>query len=248
MTRYEELKTKLKNRETVTMGNVLFSDSPLLLNSMQALDCVLLDKEHGLFDSESLVPMTMHARHLNLPTIVRVEDKQYHLIAKAMDLGADGIMLPRVETVDQVKTAVDAMHFLPVGRTGCGGFGLLRDGEDFETFQKSRILMVQIESHKGLEAMPAMIEAYGEFIDAFIIGPNDYSISEDMPFAIKNPHMLDEFVQVFETAGKYGISCGSYVPDVEHMHWCREHGANVQWVGDDREYVRLGIESFLKEL
>ena len=117
--------------------------------------------------------MTMQCRHLQFPSIVRVEDSLYHLIAKAIDLGADGIMLPRVERMEQVAAAVEAMHFLPIGRTGYGGWGLRREGESIEDFQRGRILMVQIESIQGKELIPEMVNKYGDFIDAFIVGPND---------------------------------------------------------------------------
>ena len=113
--KYSALKQKLNDRETIAMANVMVLNSPLMLSAFDSADCILLDKEHGVFGTEELIPMTMQCRHLGIPSIVRVEDKKYHLIAKAIDLGADGIMLPRTESVAQVKEAVDAMHFRPSG-------------------------------------------------------------------------------------------------------------------------------------
>ena len=105
MDRYSELKRKLKDREKVTMANVMLTLSPFMMDAMSAADCILLDKEHGLFGSEELIPLTMRCREKGIPSIVRVEDSEYHLIAKSIDLGADGIMLPRTERVEQVTVA-----------------------------------------------------------------------------------------------------------------------------------------------
>lgn len=244
MNKYELLREKLKNRETVTMANLMLSSSPLLLNCYASADCVLLDKEHGIYGTEELIPMTMRCRELGLPAIVRVEDSAYHLIAKAIDLGADGIMLPRTETVEQVRTAVEAMHFAPIGRTGFGGWGIMREGESFADFQRGRILMPQIESPKGLKNLPAMVEAYGEYIDAFIIGPNDYSIMVGLPREVDSPRMIEEIRKVFECCRALGKSCGCYGGDDEHTRLYRSMGANVFWMGSDDAYLRRGWEAY----
>ncbi len=225
------------------MGNIMTEHSPLLLDAFTDLDCVLLDKEHGVFGTEELIPMTMRCRALELPSIVRVEDSAYHLIAKAIDLGADGIMLPRVESLEQIKTAVDAMHFPPIGRTGFGGWGIFRAGETMDDFQKGRILLPQIESVKGRELIPQMVELYGDFIDGFIIGPNDYSISLGIPRETDNPILIEEIQKVFAVCNKLGKSCGCYAADSVHAQRYQKMGANVLWNGDDISYMRAGIRA-----
>ena len=245
MDKYTALKKKLLNRESVIMGNIMVLNSPLMLPAFSAADCVLLDKEHGVFGTEELIPMTMQCRHLGLPAIVRVEDKKYHLIAKAMDLGADGIMLPRVETLDQIKESVDAMHFAPVGRTGCGGFGLWRDNETIEDFERGRVLLVQIESPAGLECLEEMIKRYGEYIDGFVIGPNDFSIVCGVPFQHNHPIMQEQFRRFFEICHRYGKSCGIFDPDLASAKRDIDAGANIFWVSDDVSYLKAGFEALV---
>lgn len=189
--------------------------------------------------------MTMQCRHLYLPSIVRVEDSIYHLIAKAIDLGADGIMLPRVERLEQVTAAVEAMNFLPVGRTGYGGWGLRREGESLEDFQHGRVMIVQIESTKGKNLIPEMVEKYGEFIDAFIVGPNDYSFSLGLPMQITHQEVEKEIQQVFDICHKFGKSCGCYSSSPTLTKHYAEMGANVFWVGSDMKYFSLGLRQYL---
>ncbi len=248
MDKYQLLKKKLSECKSTTMGNLMLTASPYLLDAYVDFDCVLLDKEHGIYDTENLLPMLTHCRSLSLPAIVRVEDSVYHLIAKTIDMGADGIMIPRTETVEQVKTAVEAMHFHPIGRTGFGGYGLLRKGETFEEFQKGRILVLQIESRKGLENIPEMIRQYGDYIDAFMIGPNDYSIMQGLTRQPLHPEMFEEVQRVFDKCREYHKSCGCFAAESDVALRYADMGANLFWVGDDSTYIRKGIRSYLDVL
>lgn len=244
MDRYQAFKEKLDRKEKIVMANLQLLQNPLLLRAFEAADCILIDKEHGIYNTENLVPLTRECRALGLPSIVRVEDTLYHLIAKAIDLGADGIMLPRTETTEQIRTAVEAMHFAPIGRTGFGGWGLFREGETLEDFQHGRFLFPQIESHKGLLEMENMIAACGEYIDGFLIGPNDYSITMGVPCRHDDPVMIREFETFFSICKKYGKSCGIYDPDLFHVQKHAGMGANIFWVGDDLGYLKAGFERF----
>ena len=245
MNRYEIMKEKCRKCEPVIMANVMLIKSPFLLSAFETADCIVIDKEHGLYGTEELVPLTRECRAMGIPSIVRVEDALYHLIAKSMDLGADGIMLPRTETVEQVKTAVEAMHFAPIGRTGFGGWGILREGETFEEFQKGRFLFPQIESPKGLAVMEDMIREYGEYIDGFIIGPNDYSIMMGVPRQLDHPVMLEEYRKFFAICKKYRKPCGIFDPDLQHARRDEEMGASIFWLSDDLACMKAGFEALV---
>ena len=154
-------------------------------------------------------------------------------------------MLPRVERMEQVAAAVEAMHFLPIGRTGYGGWGLRREGESIEDFQRDRILMVQIESIQGKELIPEMVNKYGDFIDAFIVGPNDYSFSLGYPKQPSHAKVTAEVQQVFDICHRLGKSCGCYASSPAITKQYAEMGANVFWVGSDEKYFRMGLEQYL---
>ena len=248
MDKYTRLKEKFDNCENITMALATLIQNPLLLKAYEDADCVLLDKEHGIYDTEALIPLTLACRSMGLPAIVRVEDCQYHLIAKAIDMGADGIMIPRVESLEQVKTAVEAMHFMPVGRTGSGGWGMLRAGEDFEAFQKGRKLLLQIESQKGLALIEEIIEKYGEYVDAFIIGPNDYSIQMGVPWQLDHPIMHEEYRKFFDICRKHHKSCGIYDFDIESVERDLKFGANVFWVGEETDMLKRSLEGFMDRI
>ena len=118
MTRLEQLKEKLAARQPVcgtTCGLVL---DPILLSKMDHpyMDFMLFDAEHGRYDAQNLVPMLHMCRMMGLPSIVRIQDAFYHLAAKPLDMGADGIMVPRTETVEKLNAGSDGLCVHPVGR------------------------------------------------------------------------------------------------------------------------------------
>ena len=108
MTRYESLKEKLDQREKIVGTNImLISSTPMIeiIAGEDYLDYVLFDMEHGTFNNENLVTPLQVCRLCGMPAFVRVPDHTNFHIARCLDLGADGIMLPRTESVAQVKAA-----------------------------------------------------------------------------------------------------------------------------------------------
>ncbi|MBO5295804.1 MAG: hypothetical protein J6B71_11250 [Clostridia bacterium] len=247
MTKYEALKKKFQNRDVVIGTTMAMFNNTLILEKMNRddLDYVLFDAEHGVFDAQNVIPALQICRLMGLPSFVRVQDSEYFLAAKLIDMGADGIMLPRTETLEQLRTAVDALLFHPVGRKGMGGHGQFRAGEKFADFGKTRFLMPQIESPKGIANLPAMLEEYGEYIDAIIIGPYDMSAMVGTPQNITSPVMLASIQEVFDICKKYGKSTGIFCDNEEKAELFRKMGANVLWVATDKDFFLRGYNEMI---
>ena len=247
MTKYEALKKKFQNRDVVIGTTMAMFNNTLILEKMnrEDIDYILFDAEHGVFDAQNVIPALQICRLMGLPSFVRVQDSEYFLAAKLIDMGADGIMLPRTETLDQLRTAVDALLFHPVGRKGMGGHGQFRAGEKFADFGKTRFLMPQIESPKGIANLPAMLEEYGEYIDAIIIGPYDMSAMVGTPQDITSPIMLESIQQVFDICKKYGKSTGIFCDNEEKAELFRKMGANVLWVATDKDFFLRGYNEMI---
>lgn len=242
MDKYLRLAEKLKNREKVIGTTMIIFKSPIILECMnrEELDFVLFDAEHGVFDTQNVVELLQICRLMKLPAFVRAQDCEYHLIAKAIDMGADGIMIPRTESLEQLKTAIDALLFYPQGRKGSGGHGQFRPGEAFGDFAKTRFLMPQIESPKGIELLPEMLEQYGDYISAVMIGPYDLSIMLGTPKNIKSPEMIAAIQQIFDISNSYGKSCGIYCDNEVLAQKYRDMGCNVLWTGSDKDFYMKG--------
>ncbi len=249
MNKYENLAAKFANREKV-IGTMMTTASTLMLEALnrEELDFILFDAEHGIFDTQNVVPMLQITRLLGLPAIVRAQDSAYHLIAKAIDMGADGVMIPRVESCEQLRTAVDGMLFAPAGRKGCGGHGQMRKGEKYDDFAKTRFLLPQIESPKGIEALPKMLDEFGEYISAVIIGPYDLSIMVGTPLDIASPEMMKAIQTVFDICNARGKSCGIFCDNAELAAKYRKMGCNVLWTGCEKDFMLRGYRQEMEAL
>lgn len=250
MNRYEQLKRKFDQRDKITGTAVTFLNEPALIEKMnrEDLDFILFDMEHGRFDSQNLFPLLHICRVLGLPSIVRVQDSEYHLIAKTIDMGADGVMIPRVEKLEQIKTAIDSICFHPIGRKGVGGPLQFRKNESFEQFQTGRFLIPQVESQKGMDILPEMLDEYGEKISGIIVGPYDMSVMLGTPLEVKSPVMMKAVQQTIDICASRKKSVGIFCSDTEEAGIFRSMGANLLWTMADTQFFMLGFTETFDDL
>lgn len=248
MNNYLALKNKFDNKEKIVGTSLTIFNNTIILEKMakrEDVDFVLFDCEHGIFDAQNLISCLQVNRLLGVPSIVRAQDSEYYLIAKLVDMGADGIMIPRTETLEQIKTAIDGLHFSPIGRKGMGGHGQMRAGEKFADFSKTRFLLPQIESPEGIKNLPNILDVYGEYISAVIVGPYDMSVMVGTPCNITSAEMVNAIKEVFDICKKYDKSCGIFCDDEILAKKWRDMGANVLWMATDRDYFLRGFNAFL---
>lgn len=255
MSRLETLKEKLKNRQPVLSTNIANLAWSGIMQKLSAfpLDAVFFDLEHGTLTAEGIEDTLRVARLVDLPTVVRVTDCVPHLISKALDMGADGILIPRVESLEQVATAVRCTRYYPRGRKGCGGFSNLRaeDQGSLGRYNDNRLLFIQMESLEGLAVLPQILETYGSELAGVLIGPYDASIMVGTPLDILSDAMTDFIRSVFDVCHKYSISCGSFVDGPELIARYRDLGGNVFWTGSEIGMMCAGYrqlcDAFRKE-
>jgi 2-keto-3-deoxy-L-rhamnonate aldolase RhmA len=96
MNRYLSLMEKLENRKKVCGTCFALVSDPLVIEKMDApaLDFAVFDMEHGRYDAQNIVPILHTCRTLGLPSVVRVQDALYHLIAKPLDMARTGSCCP----------------------------------------------------------------------------------------------------------------------------------------------------------
>lgn len=235
------LKTKLKNGEKTYGSTLLFvnyAGLPAIYKNNGA-DFLIIDMEHGSFFPECVGDLCYAARACDLPTIARVQDCEYHCISKCLDMGCDGVLIPRTETMEQVETAVRSVRMPPIGKKGVGGRNLLRAGEKIEEFNKNRMLFIQIESVKGVDLLDEMLTKYGSEIEGILVGPADFGMSMGIGLTV-NEEMENHLRRLISICKKYGKSCGIFMGnDADIEKWYGE-GMNIFWAG--AEVGMLGKE------
>lgn len=250
MDKLDQLLEKLHKRERIFGYTAYIPDIYTMAEYMpEGVDYILFDCEHGPHDIEYYSGYFTLCRRLDIPTVVRIPDAVYHLAARAIDCGADGILVPRVETAEQVQAVVEGMRMPPLGRKGYGGKFLMRPGESIDEFNKRRMLWIQIESRKGSEALENILDRYEGQISACVIGPCDLAISTsqseefhaDTVRALDEKTAADVLAKTAELCSQHGISFGSYCFDVADALRCISRGMNLTWVGCDANFMLQGI-------
>lgn len=247
MNHLDRLNAKLKARERI-LGYTVYMPNDYVLREYlpENVDYILFDCEHGPLSIPDYAPYYPLCRDHDIPVITRVPDAAYAHISRAMDLGSDGILLPRVETLEQVRTAVESIHFPPDGKKGYSGKFQLYPNETMAEYRRRRILWIQIESPTGAELLPEILRQYGQYISACVIGPFDLSISLGVPTQIWDAKVSAVVSNVFSQCEAAGISSGIYVNDEDAAARRIQQGANLLWMGCDAYYMLRSIAQAAK--
>jgi 2-keto-3-deoxy-L-rhamnonate aldolase RhmA len=203
---------KQKLREGgLVLGSFLFEfNSPGIIQIAGAAgaEFVLCDMEHSGWSFETIRRLTASAPTGVVP-LVRVPTGQYHFIARALDMGALGIMAPLVETIEQVEEIVASAKYPPQGKRGAA-FGMAHDGyqpgdlhEKIAAANDQTMIIVQIETRAGLENVEEIAGVDG--VDVLWIGQTDLSSSLGIPGQFDHPDFeaaVDRVVSACRNAGK----------------------------------------------
>ncbi len=138
---------------------------------------IIFDMEHTGWSIETIRMLMATARAADLEPFVRVPATQYHFLARALDIGAMGTMVPMVESEEQARLVVDSTKYPPTGHRGAA-FGIAHDDyqdgdvtEKIETANRELMVIVQIETAKGLENVEDIAAVEG--VDVLWIGQTD---------------------------------------------------------------------------
>ena len=234
----EKLKTKLANREKIHSTMLAEWNNTRLpdLYKRRGLDFILIDLEHGAFFPESIGELGFACRIADIPLIARVQDCEYHCISKCIDMGADGVMIPRTESFEQVETAIRSLRMPPYGKKGAGGRACLRPGETLEEFNKNRLLFLQMESPKGIDLLDEILKRYGEQVAGIIVGPNDLEAAMGYStFNCPKPDdTYDNYIRkVIRVSRAHSKSVGIFLGDDAGIAKWHKEGMNIYWVGTE---------------
>lgn len=226
------VKRALREGGTVFGTMVVEFTSPEVARMLSAagFDYIFIDTEHGAFNHESVTNIIRAGRSRDLTCIVRVPDNAYHLIARTLDLGAHGIMVPRTETKEQVENMVQAAKYPPWGRRGFGVRPIITDyelsgaKEQIDFLNEDTIVIAQIESKQAIDDIDDLLSVKG--VDVALIGPNDLSISLGVPGDHMHESMIEAIQKVVDACKKRGIASGIHVRDMSVLQFWMERGMN----------------------
>jgi len=194
-------------------------------------DFVFIDTEHAAFDLETVTDIIRVGRAVGLVCMVRVPDAEYHLIARALDIGAEGLLVPRVESKQQVESIVRWAKYPPMGVRGFGVRGIISDyrkagvKEWIQELNENTMVVIQIEKKRAIESIDDLVSVDG--IDAALIGPYDLSISLGVPGEFDSPILNEAIQNVVDACKKHGVASGTHVRDMESLLFWRDRGMRL---------------------
>lgn len=216
----ELLKNRLKNKEQL-FGPFINLCHPAVLEIAGAagFDFAIIDTEHGEISSDRAVDMVRAAKLSGVSPVVRVYGNQPELIAKALDIGAEGVQVPQIGTKAEAVAAVKAAKFSPEGARGCNRYvraAKYSAADKFAYFGNANnetAVILQVEGKEGIANLPDILTVEG--FDVLFIGPYDLSASLGIPGQVDHPALVEEMKKNMELASKAGIAIGFFVDDVE---------------------------------
>lgn len=224
-------KAKLKRGE-IPVGHFILEFATPGIGQMAAnagCDFLIFDMEHSSLTQESIRLSILSARAADITPIVRVPHTEYFFMSRALDAGAEGIMVPWVETRDQALRIMEFTKYPPVGKRG-GAFGIAHDdykGVDVAASAKhaneETLIIVQTETAKSVENVDEILSVDG--IDVAWIGQCDMSISLGIPGEYEHPDFLRAFDKVLNACEKHGVALGYLPLDVPDAQRVIDRGA-----------------------
>jgi 4-hydroxy-2-oxoheptanedioate aldolase len=243
-------KTKLKLKAgKPAFGVIATSDDPQLaeLFGIAGFDYYMLDAEHGLIDPVQAVNVIRVCESTNMTPMVRIGPKDPKLVLQYLDAGMMGIMMPGLETIEEVKMLVDSVKYAPRGKRGLGfsrASGHTPSPNYINFSNEQTMVIIQFEDAKLLNLFPALCAVEG--LDACVIGPRDLSLNMGFPDGPNHPEVqavIDDAIRVMKNTGLMaGITAGTRT-DAENQI---ERGATMI-LAAAQSLVLSGSKSFLPE-
>jgi 2-dehydro-3-deoxyglucarate aldolase/4-hydroxy-2-oxoheptanedioate aldolase len=232
----QRLRAKLK-AQTPVYGLWITLESPSICEMAVALglDWVTIDAEHGHLDWKEIVEHVRAAVRSDTVVFVRLAENSPALIKRALDIGADGVIIPWIETALQLQAAVAAATYPPRGIRGIGAERATCWGQCFieHTGEADENVMVIpiIETVRAVKNIGELARVKG--VDLYFFGPADLSSTAGFPGQWEGPGVADLILKCKETLRAAGKHCGVITTDNANLALRREQGFAALGIGLD---------------
>lgn len=245
-----------KAKQILKAGGTIYSSSVRLpepglceLLGYAGFDFVLIDAEHGATDAATIDRLVLGCFAGNTVPVVRVlKNDEPEAVMKALDLGAQGVLIPHCRTAEDALRLQQAAYYPPRGRRGFGPgrsaqWGLVPTGEYLKTVDDTILLLALIEEAEGVENIEK-IAAVG--LDVLWVGTSDLAADLGVPGQTSHPKVMEAAAHVLETCRKHNVACGFPARDLESARWAREQGYRAIGYGCAEQYAMQGARAFLE--
>ena len=223
-----------------------------ILLGAAGLDFFFVDTEHCTANYSQIQALCRSAAMSDITPLVRVTQNDPALISRALDVGAMGIIVPRVHSLIEAKAALDVMKFPPLGHRGFGLRGIVTDfrsepaQKKIESANDETLAVLMIETRSGLEAVEQIAKLIA--LDVLFIGPYDLTLALGIIEQFDNPIFLDALKRVISACNSAGIAAGIQTGDMSLLTKARELGARFLIYSSDNGVLLKGYSEAIDKL
>ena len=248
-----DLKKRLQAGDTVVGPFVIIPSVPMVDTLGYAgMDFCIIDTEHGPVSVESATDLVIAAQGTGVAPIIRVGDNDERLILRALDIGAEGVQVPQINSIPDAEAVVHAAKYAPLGERGLSIFTragnyFADDGAGHTDRQNEETMtVVHIEGKRGLDNLDEIMTVDG--LDVLFLGPYDISQSLGYPGDVRNPIVESALREATDKARAQGRAVGSYAKDVEMGKWLIDLGIQYISINVDAIIYKQACEAIVDAL
>jgi 2-keto-3-deoxy-L-rhamnonate aldolase RhmA len=248
ITALQRLRKKLAADEAVyglwvTLESASISEMAVALG----LDWIVIDAEHGHLDWKEILEHIRATVRSDTVVLVRVAELNAGLIKRALDIGADGVVVPWIETAEQLKQAVAFAMYPPEGVRGIGADRATAWGQCFvkctQEANENVLVVPIVESVTGGKNIPALLQVAG--VEIVFIGPADYSSTAGHRGQWEGPGVAKELLAIKDAVRAKGKHCGVIATSHENLLERYSQGFRMLGFGTDCGMFLRGLRSAL---
>jgi 4-hydroxy-2-oxoheptanedioate aldolase len=230
----------------VLLGGACYLGSPIIAEMMAGagLDFIYIDQQHGLTSYDTLLQMLRAIDHTPTAPIVRVRSNDAGLIGQALDAGADGVIVPMVNSRADAERAVAACRYAPAGVRSFGPLRVsLTRGGDIRAADARILCLVMIETAAGVEQADEIAAVPG--VDGIYIGQADLAVSLGLEpeLRVQSGRHAAAIDRILAAARRAGIAAGLSGDPVAMA----EAGFRIITVGSDQGFVAAGLNNLRRQ-
>lgn len=245
------LRTKFAQKETA-FGLWVTSESPSITEvaGLLGIDWICIDMEHGYLDIRDIQNHLTAARGTDLTVLVRPPSQELEPIKRALDVGAHGIILPLVDSAQEVRAAYEHFYYPPLGRRGIGGERSVKWGLDLKSYvstaNKDLLFIPMIETQRSYENLDEILSVEG--IETIFLGPGDMSASRGAVGEWEGPGVSEINQDILRRAADRGIRAGIVARDTADARARVDQGFGMVSLGSDIGLMIRQIKSIAADL
>ncbi len=237
------LKNKLATKQPI-IGTFIktphFHNTEVLAHT--SLDVLCLDAEHAPFDRADLDKCVLAAKSKQKPVIIRVPNTENSSILNALDIGADGVVLPHILNAEHAREVVKKCFYGPEGRGYAGstrfaGYTTKKLPENLKNSAVQTCVIAQIEDMEAVNNIDEICQVEG--IDCIFIGRMDLTVALEQTNA-SHPDVMAAVEKVVDATNKYNKNCGMFVGDLTELPRWIAMGVSLFLLGSDHNFMLSG--------